>query len=109
MVVVRVAAPALTFPDLFEAVRRVYKTTGVNQFAFAVPEGDDAEEFYFAAGWAASRAGWREGYSLQGPSQLAFPGVRRKPYESEFEAVARIVDVSAGMTADDIAGVMGLP
>jgi hypothetical protein len=32
-------------------------------------EGQDAEEFYFAAVWAAIRTGWREGYALQGATR----------------------------------------
>jgi hypothetical protein len=61
--------PAQTFPAGFETFRKLLKSTGQNQAAFAMAEGQDAEEFYFAAVWAAIRAGWREGYALQGATR----------------------------------------
>lgn len=61
--------PALTFPAGFDTFRKLLKSTGQNQAAFAMAEGQDAEEFYFAVVWAAIRAGWREGYALQGATR----------------------------------------
>ena len=58
-------APGQTFPAAFDTFRRLLRSTGQNQAAFAMAEGQDAEAFYFAVVWAAIRAGWREGYSLQ--------------------------------------------
>ena len=55
--------PAQTFPAAFDTFRKLLKSTGQNQAAFAMSEGQDAEKFYFAAVWAAIRAGWREGYA----------------------------------------------
>jgi hypothetical protein len=60
--------PAETFPAAFDTYRKLLKSTGQNQAAFAMADGQDAEAFYFAAVWAAIRAGWREGYALQGQS-----------------------------------------
>jgi hypothetical protein len=60
--------PAETFPASFDMFRKLLKNTGQNQAAFAMAESQDAERFYFATVWAAIRAGWREGYALQGPS-----------------------------------------
>jgi hypothetical protein len=68
------------------------KNTGLNQAGFAIGEGQDPAEFYFATVWSAIRSGWREGYVLQGPAQLSIPGVRRKPYETEIRT-ARVVDI----------------
>jgi hypothetical protein len=107
VILVRAAHPAEAFPAAFEAFRRLMKTTGLNQAAFALWEGQDAEEFYFATVWSAIRAGWREGYALRGPSSLAIPGVRRKPYEGEIEAVARTVEIPAGAAADEIGSLIG--
>jgi hypothetical protein len=61
--------PARMFPAAFDTFRKLLKSTGRNQAAFAMAEGQDAEEFYFAAVWAAIRAGWREGYALQGATR----------------------------------------
>jgi hypothetical protein len=60
--------PAQTFPAAFDTFRKLLKSIGQNRAAFAMAAGQDAEEFYFAAVWAAIRSGWREGYALQGPS-----------------------------------------
>jgi hypothetical protein len=63
------ANPVRMFPAAFDTFRKLLKTTGQNQAAFAVAEGQDPEEFHFAAVWAAIRAGWREGYALQGATR----------------------------------------
>jgi hypothetical protein len=72
--------PARMFPAAFDTFRKLLKSTGQNQAAFAMAEGQDAEEFYFAAVWAAIRAGWREGYALQGAT-------RRRGFELELANV----------------------
>ena len=51
------ANPVRMFPAAFDTFRKLLKTTGQNQAAFAVAEGQDPEEFHFAAVWAAIRAG----------------------------------------------------
>jgi hypothetical protein len=64
--VVAVQGDSSTFAGAFETFRKTLKSTGQNQAAFALAEGQDAEEFYFAVVWSAIRIGWREGYALQG-------------------------------------------
>lgn len=96
VVLVRGADPAGTFAAAFEAFRRVLKSTGQNQAAFGISEGQDPEHFYFAVVWSAIRAGWREGYALQGPSKL------RRNYQDELHAVAHTVEIPAGATHDEI-------
>ena len=54
--------PEKELPAAFEAFRAVWKRTGKNIAAVAVPPGTGARRFYYAALWAAIRAGWREGY-----------------------------------------------
>ena len=63
---VRSAAPGRTFPLAFDTFRRLLKSTGQNQAAFIVSDGQDAREFYYAVVWSAIRVGWREGYAVQG-------------------------------------------
>jgi hypothetical protein len=104
VILVRSAAPAETFPGAFEAFRRLLKTIGVNQAGFGLSEGQDATEFCFATIWAAIRAGWREGYTMQGPSNATVPGLRRRMFESE-PAVLREVKIAEGGSFDEIAGV----
>jgi len=63
--VVAVQGDSSTFAGAFETFRKTLKSIGQNQAAFALAEGQDAEEFYFAVVWSAIRIGWREGYALQ--------------------------------------------
>jgi hypothetical protein len=48
----------------FETFRKTLNSTGQNQAAFALAEGQNKEEFYFTVVWSAIRAGWREGYVI---------------------------------------------
>jgi len=73
--IVQSETPAQAFPKAFEAFRRTLKTTGLNQAAFGLNEGQHPAEFYFATVWSAIRTGWREGYST-------IPDLKRKPFES---------------------------
>jgi len=66
--------PAGKFPAAFETFRSLLKNTGQNQAAFTLLDGQDADDFYYAVVWSAIRAGWREGYALEGP-------VRRHGFE----------------------------
>jgi hypothetical protein len=103
VIVVRSETPARTFPQAFEAFRRLLKSTGINQAGFGLSEGQDSVDFCFATIWAAIRAGWREGYAMQGPSNVTVPGLKRRMFESEL-AVARVVELSEDASTDEIAG-----
>ena len=59
----------------------------MNQAGFGLLEGQDAAEFCYATIWAAIRAGWREGYAMQGPSSTLVPGMKRRMFESELTEV----------------------
>lgn len=101
-IVVRSRRPAEQFPEVLAAFRRMLKSTGLNQAAFGLSEGQDAVEFYFATVWAAIRSGWREGYALQGPAAIAIPGVKRKVFESSPEVVTRVVDLPSGPLTEPV-------
>jgi hypothetical protein len=78
VIVIRSDAPAQTLPAVFDAFRRRLKATGRSQLAFAgIPES--------VISWAAIRAGWREGYSLD-----------------TFESAAATIDVTPDMSSEDI-------
>jgi hypothetical protein len=102
VIVVRSEAPGQTFPLVFAVFRRIFKDTGVNRTAFGISEGQDPAEFYFATVWSAIRAGWREGYALQGPANLIIAGLKRKPFETNPEAVARVIDIPVTASGDKI-------
>lgn len=100
VILVRSDDPAGTFPAAFEAFRGLLKTTGLNQAAFAISEGQDPDAFYFTAVWSAIRTGWREGYALQGPSKT------NRKYEDELPAVAREVVIPPHAKPDEIAALI---
>ena len=106
MIEVRSTAPAEHFPVVFASFRRMLKSSGLNQAAFGVLEGQEPAEFYFATLWSAIRAGWREGYALRGPAPLTIPGLKRRPFESDPAVVARVVDIPGGASAREIADLM---
>jgi len=100
VILVRSADPAGTFAAAFDAFRRLLKSTGQNQAAFGISDGQDPEKFYFAVVWSAIRAGWREGYALQGPAKV------RRTYEDELHAVARTVEIPARASRDEISALI---
>ncbi len=55
--------PAAEFPRAFEAFGAVLRRKGRNVAAVAAP-GAAGNSGYYAAVWAAARAGWREGYAV---------------------------------------------
>jgi hypothetical protein len=61
-IAVQCADPVAALPVAFQAFRAVLKRVGVN--VAAVHTGNDYENFYYAALWAAIRSGWREGYTI---------------------------------------------
>jgi hypothetical protein len=102
VVIVRSERPAEQFPFAFTTFRRLLKSTGQNQAAFGLTDGQDPAEFCFATIWSAVRAGWREGYALQGPASLAIPGLKRKPFETDIEAVSKTIDLPAAYSGEDL-------
>jgi hypothetical protein len=61
-IAVQCGDPEAVLPAAFEAFRAILKRFGVN--VAAVQATDGFEHFYYAAAWAAIRAGWREGYTV---------------------------------------------
>ena len=97
------ARPAITamaqraeqVPGAFAAFRAILKRTGRNLAAvrYTAPGkgGEDICGFYYAAVWAAIRAGWREGYSVG----LSIPGAS--------DAVSGMLREAAGFTLFEFA------
>ena len=57
--------PEATLPEIFEWYRTTLRSTGINYAAF--PANNDADMDVIL--WSAIRAGWREGYALEGPAR----------------------------------------
>ena len=61
-IAVQTENPDAVLPAVFEAFRAIVKKLGVNLAGVQAVSG--FEHFYYAAVWAAIRAGWREGYTV---------------------------------------------
>jgi hypothetical protein len=72
-IAIRVAASELDLPACFDAFRQNWKSTGLNLASIATNTEADARHFFYAAIWAAIRAGWREGYNA-GVERLVIAG-----------------------------------
>ncbi len=66
---VRSHSPATQFGPAADGFRAILKATGQNKACFAAVPETDVESFYFHTMWAVIRAGWREGYAIQGEPQ----------------------------------------
>ena len=61
-IAVQTGSPEMVLPNAFEAFRIILKKLGVN--LAGVQATGAFEHFYYAAVWAAIRAGWRDGYTV---------------------------------------------
>lgn len=92
--------PAAMAPLAFEAFRQIARDTGQNRAAFAFDfASPDSGETHVL--WAASRAGWRDGYSLAVTGIPAHPSsyepLEKFSVTTRFSVVAHHLDAAAGV------------